>query len=383
MPNIFRTPGVYIQEFDSTNKTIVAVSTSTAVLIGTFPKGRQYAITNIRSLQEFDRTYGGLRENNLSSLVAKQFFENGGKDLLVISTGIRFFQTATPLVQGLSLLSKIQSLNMLLIPETTLLSDREAAMIFQTAVPLIEKYRAMYFVDPPQQDALRQTVQDLAVWFKAQSGIRHPNVMVYYPRVHVPSNSASVSTVTIPNSGTMAGIFARFDSTRGVWRAPAGTEAKLQGVVGLEQVLTSQDVTSLTLANINALKQITSSTYVAWGARTLSSNPEWKYVPVRRLALFVESSVEKGTAWAGFEPNDEPLWAQIRQSVGTFMQALFRRGAFQGAKSQDAYFVKCGRETTTAADQRAGFIHIMVGFAPLKPAEFIILNIQQTARPIP
>jgi hypothetical protein len=382
MPEIFRTPGVYIQETGTTNKAIVGVSTSTALLIGTFPTGPKYTATKIRSLQECERTYGGLRNNQLSSLVIKQFFENGGKEIWILSIGVKLSRTASPLVKGLSLVSQIPSFNMLLIPETILLPDREAAKVFQAGVSLIEKHRAVYFLDPPQQDALRQTVKDLAAWFRAQSGIRHPNLILYHPRVQVRSQVASSPTVTIPASGTMAGLFARFDGTRGVWKAPAGTEATLQGVVGLEQLLTSQDINLLTSANINALKQIPSSAYVAWGARTLSSDPEWKYVPVRRTTLYVESSIQEGTTWAVFEPDYEPLWTQIRQSVDTFMQALFRQGAFQGARPQDAYFVKCGRETTTAADQAAGLVNIVVGFAPLKPAEFIILTIKQKARPI-
>jgi hypothetical protein len=226
-------------------------------------------------------------------------------------------------------------------------------------------------------------VKDLAAWFSAQVSIRHPNVMFYYPCVQIRSKVAPPPTVTIPVSGTMAGLFARFDSTRGVWKAPAGTEAGLQGVVGLNQLLTSHDINYLTSVNINTFKEIPSSAYVAWGARTLSPDPEWKYVPVRRTALFIESSIHQGTSWAVFEPNDEPLWAQIRQSVETFMQTLFWRGAFQGAKAQNAYFVKCGKETTTAGDQDAGVLHILVGFAPLKPAEFVIVNIQQKAGPAP
>lgn len=152
MPNIFRNPGIAIQKMGTTTKTIVGVSTSTTVLIGTFPKGSSYTPTNIRSLQEFERTYGGLRTNKLPSLVISQFFENGGKNVWIISIGTSPFRTATPFLKGLSLLSQIPSFNMLVIPETTLLSVKEAEKVFRTAVPLIEKYRAVYFVDPPQQD---------------------------------------------------------------------------------------------------------------------------------------------------------------------------------------------------------------------------------------
>jgi len=177
--------------------------------------------------------------------------------------------------------------------------------------------------------------------------------------------------------------FSRIDITHGVWKAPAGNEARLQGIAGLERSPSSRDSTYLTSANINILKQITSSAYVVWGGRTLSSDPEWKYVSVRRTALFLESSIKQGIEWAIFEPNAEPLWEKIRQSVQNFMEALFRQGAFQGSKAMDAYFVRCGRDTTTATAQATGIVHIMIGFAPLKPAEFVTLKIQQQARPCP
>ena len=364
-------------------KTIVGVPTSTAVVIGTFPKSSSYTPTNIRSLKDLERIYGGLRSNKLPSLVINQFFENGGKNVWIISLGTSPFRTATPFLKGLSLLSQIPSFNMLIIPETSLLSAKEAEKIFRTSVPLVEKYRAIYFLDPPQQDGRPLTVKDIVLWSRAQGSIRHPNVIVYYPRIHMASQTASRVTVTIPVSGSMAGLFARLDETRGVWKAPAGTEATLQGVVGLEYAPSPQEMNTLTSVTVNTLKHIPSSTYVAWGARTFSSDPEWKYISVRRMALFLESSIRQGTTWAVFEPNDEPLWAKICQSVETFMQALFWKGAFQGAKAQQAYFVKCGRETTTTTDQAAGLIHILVGFAPLKPAEFVLVKIQQEAGPIP
>ena len=126
---------------------------------------------------------------------------------------------------------------------------------------------------------------------------------------------------------------------------------------------------------------------VCWGARTLNGSDalasEWKYIPVRRFALFLEESLYRGTKWVVFEPNDEPLWAQIRLNIGAFMQSLFRQGAFQGTKPSEAYFVKCDKETTTQTDINNGIVNIVVGFAPLKPAEFVILKIQQIAGQIP
>ena len=383
MPLPPQTPGVYIPEINSPAKTIVGVSTATPVLIGTFPSGPSFTPRKVRSHQEGDRIFGGLQTNHLSSLVMKQFFENGGKEIWIVSIGRTTRGQPKLLLKGLLQLSHIPSFTILLIPETTHLSDREAAKVFQTAIPIVEQQRAVYLIDPPQQDAARQSVKSLALWYKSQPFIRHPNLILYHPRIHIPSMASAALPITIPPSGTLAGLFARLDETRGVWKAPAGMEATLMGVMGLEQLLTSQDVTLLESGNINALKQTSPTTFVAWGSRTLSPDPEWRYVPVRRTALFLESSIKQGLTWTVFEPNDEPLWKQIRQSVGDFLTSLFRQGAFQGTKPQDAFFVKCGRDTITAKDQAAGLLHILVGFAPLKPAEFVTLRISQKVSPRP
>ena len=134
---------------------------------------------------------------------------------------------------------------------------------------------------------------------------------------------------------------------------------------------------------MNGLRTFATSGTVVWGARTLKGADqlasEWKYLPVRRTALFLEESLYRGTQWVVFEPNDEPLWSQIRLSVGAFMQDLFRKGAFAGTTPREAYFVRCDRTTTTQADVDRGVVNILVGFAPLKPAEFVVIQIQQLA----
>jgi phage tail sheath protein FI len=181
----------------------------------------------------------------------------------------------------------------------------------------------------------------------------------------------------------MAGIFARTDATRGVWKAPAGIESTLRGVQGLGYELTDGENGVLNPVGINCLRNFPVIGRVAWGARTLRGADEladeWKYIPVRRLALMIEESLFRGTKWVVFEPNDEPLWAQIRLNVGAFMNNLFRQGAFQGTRARDAYLVKCDKETTTQNDIDRGRVNIFVGFAPLKPAEFVIIQIQQLA----
>jgi phage tail sheath protein FI len=182
--------------------------------------------------------------------------------------------------------------------------------------------------------------------------------------------------------GAVAGVIARTDSQRGVWKAPAGIEAILKGVSGLTVELTDEENGILNSMGINCLKTFPSG-IVVWGARTMKGaddlSSDWKYLPVRRLALYIEESVYRGTLWAVFEPNDEELWSQTRLNVGAFMHDLFRKGAFQGTSPKEAYFVKCDSETTIQDDIHRGIVNIVIGFAPLKPAEFVMIKIQQIA----
>ncbi|MCK6531315.1 phage tail sheath family protein, partial [Myxococcota bacterium] len=163
--------------------------------------------------------------------------------------------------------------------------------------------------------------------------------------------------------------------------APAGIEAQLSGVAELGVPLTDAENGDLNPLGVNCLRAFPTIGRVVWGARTWAGADalasQWKYIPVRRLALYIEETLYRGTQWVVFEPNDTPLWAQIRLNIGAFMHGLFRQGAFQGRTPRDAYFVKCDRETTTQNDINLGIVNIVVGFAPLKPAEFVIIKIQQ------
>lgn len=202
---------------------------------------------------------------------------------------------------------------------------------------------------------------------------------VLYPRVEY---SDAGTRKMIGPSGMVAGLMARIDSTRGVWKAPAGIEADIRGALDLEVNLTDRENGVLNQLAVNCLRKFPNG-FVNWGARTLDgtedSTSEWKYIPIRRLALYLEESLYRGTKWVVFEPNDEPLWAQIRLNLNAFMMSLFRRGAFQGSTPDKAFFVKCDGETTTPDDRNRGIVNIEVGFAPLKPAEFVIIRIQQMA----
>jgi len=203
---------------------------------------------------------------------------------------------------------------------------------------------------------------------------------VYFPWVQVTDPTGqSPAPILLPPSGFLAGIYARVDSTRGVWKAPAGTEANLGGAVGLAGLMNDAQQDTLNPIGANLIRFFAASGIVVWGARTLAtrSNPEYRYVPVRRLAIFLERSIYNGIQWAVFEPNDEPLWSSLRLNIGAFMMNQFRAGAFQGSTPAQAFFVKCDAQTNPQSQIDAGIVTALVGFAPLKPAEFVVIQISQ------
>ncbi|MEK6210283.1 MAG: phage tail sheath C-terminal domain-containing protein [Pseudomonadota bacterium] len=204
---------------------------------------------------------------------------------------------------------------------------------------------------------------------------------VYFPWIRALDPSGRTpGAVPLPPSGYVAGLYSRIDGARGVWKAPAGTEASLNGVVGLTTELTDVQQGNLNPISVNCLRRFDLAGVIAWGARTVSSDPEYKYVPVRRTAIMLRKSIYDGIQWAVFEPNDHRLWSALRTNIGAFMNSLFRAGAFQGEKANDAYFVRCGLGDTMVQDDiDRGQVIVLVGFAPLKPAEFVIVRIQQKA----
>jgi phage tail sheath protein FI len=210
------------------------------------------------------------------------------------------------------------------------------------------------------------------------------NAALYFPLVVQSDPELDGQFDTFVPCGIVAGVMARTDVRRGVWKAPAGVDAAISGTVDLQVNLTDAQNGDLNQKGINCLRAFPGYGRVLWGARTMRGADqladEYKYVPVRRLALFIEESLYRGTQWVVFEPNDEPLWSQIRLNVGAFMHNLFRQGAFQGSSPGDAYFVKCDKETNPQNDIDRGIVNIHVGFAPLKPAEFVVIKIQQITR---
>lgn len=279
--------------------------------------------------------------------------------------------------RGLYALKKADLFNLLCIPPYSN-GDVDPSLVGRAA-KFCEDQRAMFLVDP-RSDWVNKEQAKAGI---GGVGTNSKNAAIFFPRLRQPNPLREQQLQDFVPCGAVAGIFARTDAQRGVWKAPAGTEASLNGVPQLSVALNDAENGELNPLGINCLRVFPAAGRVVWGARTLQGNDrlasEWKYIPVRRTALYIEESLYRGLQWVVFEPNDEPLWAQIRLNVGAFMNNLFRQGAFQGTTAREAYLVKCDKETTTQNDINLGIVNILVGFAPLKPAEFVIIKIQQLA----
>ncbi len=281
---------------------------------------------------------------------------------------------------GFYALDKVDIFNLMILPGDLDIDESEYEQISAAASIYCKNRRAFLLTDAPNDWSKNGNLnQDEVKYDEIRAGVIKDYSAIFYPRVQF--SDAGIKRY-IGASGIIAGLMARTDSQRGVWKAPAGTEADLRGVLDVEVNLTDNENGILNKQGVNCIRKFPNG-IVNWGARTLDGaddfGSEWKYIPIRRLALFLEESLFRGTKWVVFEPNDEPLWAKIRLNITAFMISLFRQGAFQGSTPDKAFFVKCDAETTTQNDRNLGIVNIQVGFAPLKPAEFVIITIQQMA----
>jgi hypothetical protein len=313
---------------------------------------------------------------------------NAGNDGTVLQPTDGQFESALlpvgpPPLGGVYLLNQVEIFNLLCVPGET---DTATISTLQT---YCADQRAFLIVDAPQlmTEAELMTLDGPGGTsggsFAAFSGSDSANAAYYFPWVSAPDPLFGNRPTLFPPCGFVAGIYAATDAGRGVWKAPAGIDAALSGEYGLQYVLADADNGNLNPLAINCLRHFRVYGDVVWGARTMAGadqmGSQWKYVPIRRLALFLESSLYDGTQWVVFEPNDERLWGQIRLNVGSFMQGLFLQGAFAGTTPQQAYFVKCDAENNPDSSVALGVVNVLVGFAPLYPAEFVVIQIQQIA----
>ena len=292
---------------------------------------------------------------------------SGGADALsnTIPAGESESPKTKKFTDCLDLLEKIDIVTMLMLPEVALSSTLTSNPVYAAAIAQCEKLMdRMIFIDPPSGTELGAG---------SAIPINSSYAVLYYPWVKVSS------AVSVAPSAFAAGVWSKVDQRRGVWKAPAGLETGLTGVNSFEFDVNNAQQANLNPEGINVLRKA-GGTPVVWGARTLASasNPEWRYIPVRRTFMMVEESLREGIQWAVFEPNSQNLWQALKLNISSYLNGLWRAGAFQGGTADQAYFVRCGLDATmTQAEIDEGKVIIEVGFAPLKPAEFVIIKIQQ------
>jgi phage tail sheath protein FI len=381
-------PGVYVEEVPSGAHPIEGVRTSIAAFAGWALKGPTDHATLVSSWVEYEQSFGGFEPSSLLGCSVHHFFSNGGVQAYVVPlvgngpshadvgvlepNTVEFENALLPDTGsgGLYLLDRVDLFNLLCVPGETKPS------IIARLEKFCRERRAFLIVDCDEAATFKSLEGGLDPQVTGEDGT---NAALYFPWVNAPD-----APRPIPPCGFVAGVYARTDANRGVWKAAAGREASLAGATGVTVPLDDRESGVLNQHAINCIRSFPQAGTVVWGARTLRGSnvfaSEWKYIPVRRLALFIEESLYRGTQWAVFEPNEEPLWARIRLDVNAFLHQLFRNGAFQGNTPREAYFVRCDSSTTTQADIDRGVVNIVVGFAPLKPAEFVVIRIEQMAR---
>jgi phage tail sheath protein FI len=357
-------PGVYVEEAAYGVSTIAGVATSTAGFVGEAASGEHCAAVRVKSVADFERTLPGSGRGSELGVAVSQFFAGGGSEAWVAGV-----PRGTPLSEGLQRLDAADTLNLLCLPGET------DVRVWRAALEYAGRRRAFVLIDPPGAD-LDRTVA-LAESLAASGSA---NGAIYFPPIQV-DDPVTGGLRTCPPSGAVAGLYARHDRALGVWKAPGGEHAVLPGVVAPEVELGEAAISELKAAAVNAIRRFPTGGIRVWGSRTLQggeqSTSDWTYVPVRRLALFIEESLSRGTRWAVFEPNDEPLWATLRLQCAVFLDALFRAGALQGSTADKAYFVRCGLDTMSQNDLDNGRLRLVVGIAPIKPAEFVHIAIGQ------
>jgi phage tail sheath protein FI len=364
------------------------INSETFFNLSTAPQDATYAVSYLATNSELVVVNGAVKS---APAVGKYSATAGsGNDGPPVGEAQIFDANLQANKQGIYALDKTDIFNILVIPAyKSPMANTDVVSLIQNCVAYCQLRRAFLLVDPPDtwdnpnpSLALNEFIEnDMGTFHSASDAPSY--AAIFYPRLYKPNPMMANQIQVFPSSATVAGVFARTDGQRGVWKAPAGIDATLAGVTGLTVQLNDGENGLFNPLGINCLRTFQIIGSIVWGSRTLDGadvmSSDYKYIPVRRFVLFLEESLYRGTQWCVFEPNAEPLWSQIRLDVGSFMQTLFLQGAFAGTSASQAYFVKCDDETTTDADVNNGIVNILVGFAPLKPAEFVVLEIQQMA----
>lgn len=374
-------PGVYVEEISSGDPGISSASTDLTAFVGWTPHGPLHEAVPIRDPQDFDEAFGGVESRNWLGCMVRHFFGSGGREAIVVRIAGKqggVVRPGTPAFRsalfsgrrsGVSLLTG-SGFNLLCVPGE---ASRDTVARLQD---FSRHHRAFLIVDTSRKETIASLESGSAVVLPGSAG---DHSALYFPWVRAPDPRTGRMRA-FPPSGFVAGVYARNDATRGVWKSPAGIDAGLgsRDVPAVPAIsITADQLARLNSKAVNCIRTVPGAGTVIWGARTLASDQEWKYVSVRRTASYLEESLYQGTRWAVFEPNATETWARVRVQVEAFLATLFRQGAFAGSSPEKAFVVRCDASTTTRADIDDGILNVLVGFAPLKPAEFVIIRVRQ------
>jgi phage tail sheath protein FI len=389
-------PGVYVEEASPNPGPIQGATTSTTAFAGLTGQGPVGSVSAaLTSFGEFEAAYGSAPSlqfpshvqggtavtiPNYMALAARAFFENGGQRLYVSRVAAadgsnNFVPTAADYRKALATLVGVKDISIVAAPGSTVFggSGGAAPTPAQSAAILAE-----LIAHVSQGSSYRFAVLDTPPGYSSsdvkalRSQIDSSSAALYYPWVMI-ANPPAPAQMSVPPSGFVCGIYARTDIKQGVFKAPANQQ--VMGAVGLERAIQDAEGGALNALGINCLRSFPGRGELLWGARTISSDPEWKYVNVRRYVAYLEHSIEEGTQWVVFEPNGPTLWAAIRNAIQNFLLTEWRRGGLLGMKATDAFFVKCDTTTMTQNDIDNGRVICFVGVALIKPAEFVIFRI--------
>jgi phage tail sheath protein FI len=380
-----RTPGVYVEEVSSGSKPIEGVGTAVAAFVGLAPGGPVGRPIRISSWNQFGRVYSDPQPENGPFMPGAYlahavygFFQNGGGTCWVVGLGRRGDAASDPeraaaLREGLGSLAAVQEITIVCLPDLVTLSEEtESASPAGLGAVLVEDCERagnrMAILDPPAELG----AQEVLDWRTKVGRYDSASATLYYPWIEV-TEPGSDEPILVPPSGHVAGVWARTDNSFGIHRAP--TDVPLLGVSGLASEIKDSEDESLDRAGVNSIRSFPRRGIRVWGARTLSSDPEWRYVNVRRLFMYVEESIDKGTQWAMFEPNDERLRSRLHSEVSRFLTRMWYEEALPGSSPEEAFYVKCDAETNPPDVIEAGQVVIEVGIAPSRPAEFVVIRI--------
>lgn len=348
---------------------------SVTTFIGQSRLGPINKAVKIRSFREFISIFGTSADSEYLAHAVGGFFQNGGRICYVANIGFdRGLRTERNFINvlrgnahsrkktGIMLFDKIKEISIVCAPGITNPNDQNII------VKHCEKIGDRFVILDAQRDVI-------AGVGKLKKPLVSPNAAVYFPWLKV-YDSQKNKFIYVPPSGHVAGIYARVDAQRGIHKAPAGNLFPLKGVKGLEYNLDQEEINILTSLSINPIRSFPGSGFLIWGARTLSNNPQWKYVNIRRFFLYQKKNITELTKWAVYEPNNTVLWNKLQAIVSEYLLQSWKSGALLGSKPAEGFFVKCDSSTNTPDMIQAGLVQILVGIALLKPAEFIIFKIQ-------